>query len=91
MQMKEIYAGEHFKVKEVILSSGQVMPEHRATSDAFVIVKKGKGKLVFSDSENELTPGSSILIPANKIHRLEITEDFNAFVVFEKDGEIEFL
>jgi len=91
MEMKEIYAGEHFKVKEVILSSGQVMPEHRATSDAFVIVKKGKAKLVFSDSENELTQGSSILIPANKAHRLEITEDFNACVVFEKDGEIEFL
>jgi len=91
MQMKEIYAGEYFKVKEVILSSGQVMPDHRADSDAFVFVKRGKGKLVFSDSESELTQGSSIFIPANKVHRLEIAEDFNACVVFEKDGEIEFL
>lgn len=89
--MKEIYAGEHFKVKEVILSSGQVMPEHRATSDAFVIVKKGMGRLIFSDSEVELKPGTTVLIPARQPHKMEITEDFNACVVFEKDGEIQFL
>lgn len=89
--MKEIYAGAHFKVKDVALKSGEAMPEHKATSDAFVIVKKGNGRLIFSDSEVELRQGTTVLIPAHKPHRMEITEDFNASVVFEKDGEIQFL
>ena len=42
------------------------MPVHKATSDAFIIVKNGKGKIIFSDAEVGLQQGSTLMIPANK-------------------------
>ncbi|CAN5534229.1 hypothetical protein BH11BAC2_BH11BAC2_16590 [soil metagenome] len=66
------------------------MPNHKATSDAFVIVKKGKGVIIFGDKEIELQQDSTQLISANANHTLEVMEHFSACIVFPIEGEIEF-
>jgi quercetin dioxygenase-like cupin family protein len=91
MEMKKLFSNDHYKVMSVILNAGESMPLHKATSDAFLIVKDGIGKIIFSDNEVELRQGSTIMIPADKEHQLEVTEAFNAYVIFAADGEIKFL
>ena len=91
MEMKQLYSGNHYKVMEVTLNDGEAMPLHQATSDAFIIVKAGSGKIIFSDHEVELHQGSTHLIPANKEHRLQIHETFSACIILASDAAIKFL
>ena len=67
------------------------MPLHQATSDAFLICKKGKGKITFSDRIVEIGQGETLLINANEHHKLEVLEDFNSCITLENDGQIQFI
>lgn len=90
MEMKEIFANTKYKVLSVTLNMGETMPLHHATSDAFVINKKGKGKISFTDRQVILSPGDSLLINANEPHKMEILEDFSSFIILDNEGRINF-
>ncbi|MEP6465098.1 MAG: cupin domain-containing protein [Parafilimonas sp.] len=89
--MKKLFSNEYYKVMEVALNSGEAMPLHKATSDAFIIVKRGTGKIIFSDNEVALQEGSTLLIPCGKEHKLQVSDTFNACVIFAPDAEIKFV
>jgi len=91
MEMKESYRNERFKVLNVSLNLGESMPLHKATSDAYVIAKKGKGKVSFSDREVVLSQGDSLLIKAQEQHKMNILEDFSASIILEPEANIEFV
>ncbi|MBS1614492.1 MAG: cupin domain-containing protein [Bacteroidetes bacterium] len=91
MDMKELYSGTSYKVLQVALSKGERMPLHEATSDAFLIGMKGKGRIRFSDGrEVVLCAGESLLIKAHEPHEMEILEDFRSSVVLAQQGKINF-
>jgi quercetin dioxygenase-like cupin family protein len=90
MEMKKIYENEFYKIMNVSLKKGETLPKHKATSDAFVIVKYGQGKIVFENRDVLLQHDSTQLIPANETHYLEVTEDFGASIILGKDGDINF-
>lgn len=89
MGMQTVLADKNHQVLKVEFPAGSVMPEHHASSDAFIILVKGKATVVFNDSKKDLTAGESFLIPERKKHRLEINEDFMAYVVLGPDAAIE--
>ncbi|MEP6951917.1 MAG: cupin domain-containing protein [Ginsengibacter sp.] len=89
--LKQLYSNIYYKVMEVSLNGGEEISQHEATSDAFIIVKEGTGKIIFSDNEIELQRGSTFVIPANKQHRLRVNDTFNACIIFASGGEIKFL
>ncbi|HZW70025.1 MAG TPA: AraC family ligand binding domain-containing protein, partial [Hanamia sp.] len=60
-------------------------------SDAFLICKKGKGRITFSDRIIEIGQGKTLLINANEQHKLEVLEDFNSCITLENDGQIQFI
>ena len=91
MELKEAYRNERFKVLNVSLNLGEAMPLHAASSDAFVIAKKGKGKIGFADREVILSQGETILIKANEPHKMEILEDFSSSIILEPDAKINFV
>ena len=91
MEMKEAYSCDKYKVLEVTLNVGEKMPLHEATSDAFLICKKGKGKITFSDRIVEICQGDTLLIHAHEQHKLEIIEDFCSCITLENDGKINFI
>lgn len=90
MKMEESYANESYKVLSVSLRVGEAMPLHQATSDAFIVCKKGKGKISFSDHEIILSQGETLLIKARQPHKLEVLEDFSSCIVLNQEGRIEF-
>jgi quercetin dioxygenase-like cupin family protein len=89
MGMQKVFADKNHQILKVEFPTGSVMPEHHATSDAFIILVKGKATVVFKDSKQDLSSGDSFLIPERKQHRLEIKEDFMAYVILGPDGAIE--
>jgi quercetin dioxygenase-like cupin family protein len=91
MALKEIYSNSKYRVLEVNLKAGEKMPLHEATSDAFVIPKKGKGRVSFSDRNVEIGAGESLLIKAHDPHQMEILEDFTSCIILENDGQINFV
>lgn len=91
MEMKEIYAAENYKVFNVTLNKGEKMPLHKASSNAFLICKKGKGRIIFSDREQYLSANETLLIKANVPHKMEIIEDFCSNIILDNDGKIDFL
>lgn len=91
MEMTEVYSCDKFKVLNVTLNIGEKMPLHRATSDAFLICKKGKGKITFSDRIVDIRQGETLLINKNEQHKLEVIDDFCSCVILENDGRINFI
>ena len=89
--MKEAYSCDKYKVLDVTLNFGEKMPLHEATSDAFLICKKGKGRITFSDRIVEIYQGDTLLINAHEQHKLEILEDFSSCIILENDGKINFI
>ncbi len=88
--MKEVYSNDKYKVLSVTLNKGEFMPQHHATSDAFLIGKKGKGKITFDDRQVILSQGETLLIKANEAHQMDILEDFASCIILDSDGKIEF-
>ncbi len=75
---------------QVELPTGQIMPRHYATADAFMLVQKGVSKLSLSGNTHILQAGATFHIPANEPHLLEIISDFQAYVVMASEARIEF-
>ena len=90
MEIKLIYENEFYKIMSVVLKKGESLPKHKATSDAFIIVKEGQGKIIFDDRVIVLDHESTQLIPANQTHTLDVLEDFKANIILGKDGDIKF-
>ena len=91
MEMKEVYSCSKYKVLSVTLNVGEKMPLHEATSDAFLICKKGKGRITFTDRVVDLCCGETLLINAHDAHKMAILEDFASCVILENDGRINFI
>ena len=90
MEMKEVYSCENYKVLNVALNVGENMPLHEATSNAFLICKKGKGRITFSHKVVDVSMGDTLLIPANDQHKMEILEDFCSNIILDPDATINF-
>lgn len=61
---------------ERILSSGQVSPDgfwYDQEQDEWVLLLRGRARLVFEEGELSLGPGDSLLIPAGCRHRVVFT------------------
>lgn len=91
MEMKEVYSCSKYKVLNVTMSVGEKMPLHEATSDAFLICKKGKGRITFSDRVVDVCQGETLLIKAHDSHQMEILEDFSSCITLENNGRIDFI
>jgi quercetin dioxygenase-like cupin family protein len=91
MEMKEIYSCENYKILNVTLNVGEKMPLHEATSNAFLICKKGKGRITFSNRVVDVSMGETLLIEANDQHKMEILEDFCSNIILDSDAKINFL
>lgn len=91
MEMNEVYKNERFKVLNVVLNMGEAMPLHEATSDAFIIGRKGKGKITFKDRQVVLSQGETLLIKAHEPHKMDILEDFSSSIILEPEAKINFV
>ena len=89
--MKEIYSCDNYKVMNVILKASEKMPLHHATSNAFLICKKGKARITFSHRIVDINSNETLLIKANERHHLEILEDFCSNIILESDAKINFV
>lgn len=91
MEMKEVHTTDRYKVLNVTLSVGENMPLHEASSDAFIILKKGKGRISFADRKVEICAGDTLLIKAHEPHQLEVLENFESSIILNNEARINFI
>ena len=90
-EMKPLNAGDAFKVLRVTGKSGMVMPLHRSTKEAVIIVQKGAAVLSIRGKEFRLEKGDNFIIPAQESHQLRLEADFEAIAIMTLDSNIEFI
>ncbi len=90
MGIERIYKNEGCQVLKAKIKKDSRMPVHYATSEAFVMVTKGSGEIIYSNSEQKFEPGAYIHIPKAKPHVLKIEKDFEAYIIIEEDASLEF-
>ena len=90
MEMKQLTGNAAYKVLQVSLATGEEMPRHFATSDAFIIVEKGEAVVRFTDQEVVLQAGSTLNIPATKPLELIVKQDFRSHVILAGNSSIQF-
>lgn len=88
--MKEIHANTAYKILSIALAKGEKMPEHYASSDAVLILEKGKVKLHLPERDVMLAQGDTFHITASAPHSLQVLEDFSAFVVLAAGAQVRF-
>lgn len=89
-EMKPLKTGIALKVLQINGKAGMVMPLHRTTKEAVVIVQEGSAVLSLPDREYTLKKGDNFIIPANVDHRLSLKTDFEAIGVMMLESTIEF-
>lgn len=89
-QMRVLEEGQYLKLIEVTAKSGMFMPEHHATAETVIMVKKGRAVLNMDDRDYNLKAGDSMILPAMKDHHLKVIDDFNAVITMALKGDIKF-
>jgi len=89
MNIDKIYSDAFHQVLKAQIPAGGSMPEHYATSDAFVIIVSGEARIVFKDRDCTLRAGNTFLIPGNKQHNLQVIDDFEAYILLAPAATIE--
>jgi len=90
MELQEFKKGTQLKVLKVTGSSGEEMPLHYCTSDAFVAPVKGTAVLLMDEEKYTISAENPVFIPAEKRHTLKLTDDFEAMVTMASGAEILF-
>ena len=89
-QLKPIQVGGQVKTLEVTAEAGAVMPAHHCTSEAVVVALEGEATLVMEEGATPLVAGTSFLIPAGKVHTLQVVRAFKAIVIMVSTATLEF-
>lgn len=83
--------GKNFKAFQITGKKGMEMPSHISTKEAVVSIQKGDAILKMADGENFVLKEEDVfIIPAGKVHSLELTNDFKAVAIMATDSEIQF-
>lgn len=89
-QLRPLQVGDEYKSLELTAENGAVMPAHHCNTEAVVVVLEGEATLVMEDGSTALTAGTSLLIPAGKVHTLNVFRTFKATVIMGSTATLEF-
>lgn len=89
-EMKPLQTGSTVKTVQISGKAGMVLPTHRSTQEAVVIVQEGTAVLSMPYKEYTLEKGDNFIIPANVDHHLSLKTDFRAIGVMMQGSTIEF-
>lgn len=91
-ELSPLKMGQSFKTFKITGRKGMEMPSHLSTKETVVTIQKGSAILRMADGEiHDLKVEDVFIIPAGKVHSLELTNDFKAVAVMATDSEIQFI
>jgi mannose-6-phosphate isomerase-like protein (cupin superfamily) len=93
---KVIYTGQHAQlVLMSLLPSEEIGMEVHPTTDQFLRIEKGEGKVVMNGEEHLVKDGSAIIVPAGTEHNVINTSSENSMKLYtvyspshHKDGTV---
>ena len=75
------------KITVFAIAAGEDMSSHAAAGDAMVTCLEGKAQIVIDDIVHEVSPGQTIVIPANAPHSVRALEPYKMLLVVVKPQE----
>ena len=75
------------KITVFAIAAGEGMSRHAAAGDAMVTCLEGKAQIVIDDIVHEVSPGQTIVIPANAPHSVKALEPYKMLLVVVKPQE----
>lgn len=69
-----LYENDGYRVVGFAFRQGQVLPEHAAPEDAFLLLTEGRARVTVGRDTHELSAGEGILLPKDVAHTVEATE-----------------
>lgn len=70
IRMRKVLANKNVEVRNLILSEGELVPEHKVPVDVFFHVMEGKGTILIGDTEHELDEKDFIVCPPNTLMKV---------------------
>jgi quercetin dioxygenase-like cupin family protein len=67
-------------------AKGEALSEHTAPFDAMIMVVDGRGEVIIGGKSFILTPGESIIMPANITHAVNAVEKFKMVLTMIKSS-----
>ncbi len=89
--LKILKEGDTLKLYEVTGRTGMSMPLHYSTREAIVIIQDGSAVLHIDDQKLRLQKNDCYIIPAGRIHSLQLKTEFKSLVIMGQDSKIEFV
>ena len=91
-----IYTGQHAQlVLMSLLPSEDIGMEVHETTDQFLRIEKGEGKVIMNGEEHKIGDGSAIIVPAGTAHNIINTSPVNPMKLYtlyspshHKDGTV---
>jgi quercetin dioxygenase-like cupin family protein len=81
---KEIIKGKTGNVTLFSFYQGQGLSEHRVSFKVLVNILEGEAKIFIEDKAFLLKRGDSIILPADKPHRVQAVENFKMMLIMIK-------
>lgn len=72
------------KITVFAIDAGEGMSSHAAAGDAMVTCLEGKGQIEIEGVAHEVSPGQTIVIPANAPHAVKALEPYKMLLVVVK-------
>lgn len=82
--------GAELVTKKMIGTEGTPFPAHTASLESVLVVVEGTCTITFPDAAHELRTGDTFIVPANEVHHVVGTPDFEAVHIMPKDIRFDF-
>lgn len=78
---KTLIQNEHLNITLFAFSKDEEISTHKSSGDAMITVLDGAGIVTIDGCEYQLKTGDTIVMPANKPHSVQATENFKMILV----------
>ncbi|WP_157962390.1 cupin domain-containing protein [Homoserinimonas sp. OAct 916] len=86
----DLLDGAVLMTKRMEGTDGAEFPKHTASLESALVILEGSCTIAFPDAVHELRPGDTFLVPANVVHHVVGTPDFQAIHIMPKNIRFDF-
>lgn|SRR5699024_5189183 len=89
-KVRVLATGTELEAKQMQGKAGDFMPKHLADVESIVFVHKGECIFHMDNKETHLKVGDSLVVPPEKIHQIEVVQDFKGVHFMPKNIKFRF-
>ncbi|MES1214768.1 MAG: hypothetical protein ABUT20_04550 [Bacteroidota bacterium] len=89
-RIRRILETTKYKLAWIYGGAGMEIPAHQVKDESVLLVQQGNAILIFKNQVVELKKNDCRVIPANAMHSLKLSGDFEGLTIMSADARLEF-